>query len=78
MGAYISMAANACVAEGNGQASCANDWLTLTASMGEVATAGAAVAEDCDFSKNWVDILSDEEEEAKGMFRTWNYHHTCF
>ena len=58
------MAANACVAEGNGQSTCANDWLTLTASMGEVATAGAAVSEDCDFSKDYLEILSDEEEEA--------------
>eukprot|EP00913_Durusdinium_trenchii_P001340 g1238.t1 len=42
VGAYISMAANACVAMGNQQATCANDWLTLTSSLGEIATAGAA------------------------------------
>ncbi|CAK9071358.1 unnamed protein product [Durusdinium trenchii] len=71
VGAYISMAANACVAMGNQQATCANDWLTLTSSLGEIATAGAAVSEECDFNKDWVKLLKLKGEEAEEDEPDW-------
>eukprot|EP00435_Cladocopium_sp_Y103_P029597 s836_g7.t1 len=65
VGAYISMSANACVAAGDTKANCANDWLTFMASLSEVAVAGAAVSEDCNFEKDWLKLLkiTDEEDE---------------
>lgn len=65
VGAYISMAANACVAAGDTKANCANDWLTFMASLSEVAVAGAAVSEDCNFNKDWLKILHITKEEKE-------------
>ena len=54
---YLSFAANACGQAVNSGALCAGDWTALMANFGEMATVGAAVKEDCDFSKNYLELL---------------------
>ena len=54
---YLSFAANACGQAVNSGALCAGDWTALMANFGEMATVGAAVKEDCDFSKNYLALL---------------------
>ena len=54
---YLSFAANACGQAVNSGALCAGDWTALVANFGEMATVGAAVKEDCDFSKNYLELL---------------------
>ena len=48
---YLSFAANACGAAVNSGALCIGDWTALMANFGEMATVGAAVKEDCDFTQ---------------------------
>ena len=55
---YLSFAANACGAAVNSGALCAGDWTALMANFGEMATVGAAVKDDCDFSTDWGAILN--------------------
>ncbi|CAJ1399310.1 unnamed protein product [Effrenium voratum] len=55
---YLSFAANACGAAVNSGALCAGDWTALMANFGEMATVGAAVKDDCDFSTDWGSILN--------------------
>ncbi|CAJ1342723.1 unnamed protein product [Effrenium voratum] len=58
IGSYLSFAANACSDAVNSKALCGGDWLALMADFGEVATAGAAVKEDCDFGTDWATLLN--------------------
>ena len=63
---YLSFAANACGAAVNSAALCAGDWTALMANFGEMATVGAAASEDCDFGKDWINLLNITGEPDAG------------
>ncbi|CAJ1357809.1 unnamed protein product [Effrenium voratum] len=65
VGAYVSMAANACAQAPNPGAACGAQWATLTANLAELAAVGAAVSDNCDFSSHWAKPHEEEEEEEE-------------
>eukprot|EP00933_Yihiella_yeosuensis_P028711 TRINITY_DN22549_c0_g1_i1.p1 TRINITY_DN22549_c0_g1~~TRINITY_DN22549_c0_g1_i1.p1 ORF type:complete len:490 (-),score=54.73 TRINITY_DN22549_c0_g1_i1:99-1469(-) len=50
LGSYLALASSSCAQSLNTESVCAADFLAMAADAGEIATAGAAVKGDCDFS----------------------------